>query len=489
MQNNNHLPKVQPPRRIYQPQYPSFMDKNPLEHPDSRPYPFSQKMLKTLAAAGFVGAILVLNPGCKSNKPVAPDTELSNPFPLSAANIPFSPSSFGTGLPQRLTRDTAIAAINNAFRSEGEKVVLDTMINRNGLTVTLNAYIPKYDIGYIWMDWSNFGKGIIKKDSNFHGNPPSIANPKAYQKWLYDLSAEEYDRFMENETAYYKNFSSPQKSHIFLIEELKKGLPLISSKKARRIFFIQKWQESHALHSIEHTKEYSLAPEMLQWKLNLKNRVKNDEEYTLFLSRMDNISFYFNEKRSSIELVATLNQELKEITQTKSDWEWEKRIENLFYLLAPSVDKYALRNDPKYQNLLIKILNITPWQKRKDQRRLLTDYIENKYISLQEAQKIDKANQEGKYFIAPISVRDQRAAYNYENHADDTDEFWLEKARLSKAYDNSNDPKERAQIYEQIKALKHTKRTSNKLNKETVIKQLEADVKAYIRWAKAQQGY
>ena len=50
--------QVQPARKVYKPKYPSFEDKNPLLHPETRPYPFNYKFMQWATAGGLASIML-----------------------------------------------------------------------------------------------------------------------------------------------------------------------------------------------------------------------------------------------------------------------------------------------------------------------------------------------------------------------------------------------------------------------------------------------
>ena len=95
--------KVQPIRKYKTPKYPSHLDKNPIDHPETLPYPFKEKMLHGLFIMGLVatpyGFAVENNPN------------VENPFPFQKTGLPHMSAMFGTGLPEHLSSKEARSTI------------------------------------------------------------------------------------------------------------------------------------------------------------------------------------------------------------------------------------------------------------------------------------------------------------------------------------------------------------------------------------------
>ena len=137
--------KVTPVKRYNRAKYPRFDDPNPVDHPDTLPYPFSEKVIKILCGMGFTGALILSSPD--EAEVFTPEVislkkrdTTANPFTEKMTGLPYMPASFGTGLPSRLRREDAIGVINRVFREEG--VSLDKMfdVKKDGVVVTADGY-------------------------------------------------------------------------------------------------------------------------------------------------------------------------------------------------------------------------------------------------------------------------------------------------------------------------------------------------------------
>ena len=154
--------KVEPARKIYLPKYPSFKDKNPLLHPETRPYPFSLKFINWASTGGLAG-IMLLGGGNVLGQ-VQKDS-LYNPFPLENARVPYQPVSFGTGMPERLKSAEVRKAIMNAFAESGIELDDEIWLDNGDLEVHLTGYNNEEQIGFLLIDYNNI-YGSFKRNSS-----------------------------------------------------------------------------------------------------------------------------------------------------------------------------------------------------------------------------------------------------------------------------------------------------------------------------------
>jgi len=187
MKKKNAL-TVKPLRRYNTPVYPSYLDKNPIEHPDTLPYPFTYKALQALAAAGIlVGASCTPTKNITDNSPdiqpelVAQDSSvfktsgestvqeqnsLFNPFTFKRLSVPFMTAMFGTGMPERLKSNEARTVINRVFEEEGINLEKNYYYKKDSIKVILDGFDADLNIGYVWVDWDKIGDGMIMRSFN-----------------------------------------------------------------------------------------------------------------------------------------------------------------------------------------------------------------------------------------------------------------------------------------------------------------------------------
>lgn len=520
---------VSPKSKVYQPKYPSFNDKNPLEYPESRPYPFAHPFIQAMSMAGFTGALMLMPlTGCKVTPPYKTPVLSGNPFPLSAARVPYSPVMFGTGAPSRLEREDVVGFINNIFVSEGLTISKDTLIKKDGLSVIVDAYNKEYDIGYVWMDYFNEGKGMMTPKRGV--NKKALNQRQMEKRCVYNIK-QEYERYLENTERYLKINSYDGTKRVELKRDLAKELPRLATEEERRNYFYLKQKDGHLANYLERlNKEVSIPDEVKTWKIAIAHRINDPRAALALLLRTSVVSIHL--KYGNDELKETIVKELKEITSTKSNKIWRKRNEALIDLLNVLRSPYKLENYYNYQAVVSDVIKKQDWQNRKHSYKRIEEVIDSEQISYKEALEIENASQNGDYFIAPISIRDKRSIYRvqmfdnlrYDNlrftastpaERDSIEQLIIQMKAEQKAKNLKKD-KKRARNKELLSLLndaetqvekdsiqqllsnireedqrdfqeKVKRRTEE--GKMKALRLLEVDVRRYIQWAKSQQGY
>ncbi|MCB0739148.1 MAG: hypothetical protein KDC92_16680, partial [Bacteroidetes bacterium] len=179
--------KVKPLLRYSKPQYPSFEDPNPLENPDSLPYPFSQRMLDWAMAAGILGMA-----ACQNQSEINGKELLFNTFTFNRTGLPYQQVAFGTGQPDYLSDKISRQVALKVFREEGLTNLSENIIreipSENGYPrycFPISVFDEEHQIGVtilesIW--WSsasespNFDRTIVK-----FWNDYEFQHPRLYQ--------------------------------------------------------------------------------------------------------------------------------------------------------------------------------------------------------------------------------------------------------------------------------------------------------------------
>jgi len=397
---------VSPKHKVYQAKYPSYMDKNPLLHPETRPYPFSKKFIDAMSIAGFTGAIMIAPlTGCQSSVKQIPSDHF-NPFPISTTNVPFTPASFGTGLPSRINSKDAIDFINNVFISEGLAIHKDTVIRQNGLAVTATAYNEQYGIGYIWMDNTNFGEGMIM--TPFYERKKRLNQVEMEAHCLERIDGK-YKQYQNNPESFYKNYFGKKDS---LKNNFIADLSHLTNEEERENFFFETLKKTNLERSLVSLKKGKTLEEIKQWKIRAADYFDTPNASLAFLYRMRNIDIYLRMDNAGIK--EAIQREVQQINAIEDNKIWKERTEILLDLINVSQNFYMIKYQPEYCPLVVDILNHYEWQARASQFHRLEQLINDIEISYQEATTLANAQNKDDLFIAPISQRDNRTVYRTE---------------------------------------------------------------------------
>ena len=113
--------QVKPTVRYKKPRYPSHTEPNPLNHPQTLPYPFSQRLLDWALAAGLLGI-----GACQFDRgPVV----IANTFTFDKTGLPYHSPVFGTGQPDHLQAKEMREVALRICREEGLTVREDVLQN------------------------------------------------------------------------------------------------------------------------------------------------------------------------------------------------------------------------------------------------------------------------------------------------------------------------------------------------------------------------
>jgi len=486
--------EVQPVRKTYRPKYPSYWDKNPLENPAAYPYPFSQKMLQVLSATGFTGALLLSTlSGCDTPKKGAPSAYTSgdshNPFPVAATNLPYTPTSFGTGLPSRLKSEDAIDLINRAFQKEGLEMKYDTMVEVNGIRVPANAYNEQYRLGYVWIDYGNHGTGMT---TTHPWNKPVKASQRETEKYYRKVADQYWDIYLEDSEKYIKRYISGDYSAGRDFQRaLKDTLPTIEGQKAQKKYFEEQYIEYSLRSQQQHFAEASTPYEEMARQIG--ERITNPlSAYALTYRFQISLNWFHQEGRVGQPFMEALNRELTQIKNTANKRIWRKRMEALMSLLNEVDHHYFVREGNPVLEALREVLLIEDWRKRSQQMDKVQKLMDERLVDFSEMEKMEQMAAEGEAFIAPISTRDDRTIIN-EVWGDYPQELHERQRELFQQHKAAKTEAEKDSIYQLQLSLQQEVRQHQEAYRDSInqvnVQQLEDDVRQYIQWAKAQQGY
>jgi len=150
---------VRPVKKHKKPRYPGWQDPNPLDHPETAPYPFSKKVLRFLTAAGFAGATFSSCTDEKnSNETIQngiPADSLRNVFTFEKHGLPYHIPAFGTGQPLDLNRRYALSILEKLAREEGFHMQKGHVFESGEFKIPLDGWDSVRRTGYVFLDWIN----------------------------------------------------------------------------------------------------------------------------------------------------------------------------------------------------------------------------------------------------------------------------------------------------------------------------------------------
>jgi len=478
--------EVRPLKKSYQPKYPSYADPNPLDHPESKPYPFTLKMMNSLSAAGFLGTIM-FSCGAQTKAQIDHDTispitqdSLKNTFPISATNLPYHPAMFGTGLPSRLSSRDVIDVLNLAFTEEGLNPVLDTTLRIDGQSIPVSAYDPKTKIGYIWMDYDNYGEGMIEKRYASRKNKKQNSRKSIRKRLKSDI-----DHLVESYNQDPFNFLKWRVQNNNYAAEFKAKLgaelSVIEDENARQKYLKKEITKYTLQARVNRVLENNQDSFRNRWSRSAIKHIEDKEDLYITLNQIGGVSnlysFEPNELNILMEAIADLD-----IHTHKKDWnKHSKALIDLLSVGAPS----SIQRHPKYRTLLLDIVASSDYRKWKSRHEEILTLIDNEQISFKELKALD-GNDE--YFIAPVSRRDDRSTYrpDYYHRSE-------EMQALRKQMRAEDDPAKKVLLQKEWeKLVEILQEKEEEIEKEAIrakaIK-LQEDMRGYIRWAKNQIGY
>ncbi|WP_298517397.1 hypothetical protein [uncultured Kordia sp.] len=158
--------KVTPARRYRTPRYPSYLDESPLL--------MSRNVSKTgYYATAFLGVFGLFAFSASSNDTSTGEVK-ENPIKFKELGFPHTYASFGTGLPDRLDRETAVEIIDSIFLANKIELTEGYPISKDGLNFKATGYNKKHNIGYVWLDYESTGPDCYNSWRNNRYNNASL---------------------------------------------------------------------------------------------------------------------------------------------------------------------------------------------------------------------------------------------------------------------------------------------------------------------------
>ncbi len=145
---------VLPLEHYPEPEYPSWEDPDPTVHPYPIAYPFGERLIKALAAAGLAASFGSAN---------SEEATSGNPLSVANSGLPFATSAFGTGQPTRLEEGLARRTIHQIFKKEGYAMKSPYTYQKNGISFEADGYDPDKKVGFIFTGWKNLDIDGIRR--------------------------------------------------------------------------------------------------------------------------------------------------------------------------------------------------------------------------------------------------------------------------------------------------------------------------------------
>lgn len=477
---------VRPIKRAYQPKYPSYVDPNPIDHPETRPYPFSQKMIDALGKAGFVGALML--------SPLAGDAQTEevrseNPFPVAYTNLPYVPISYGTGQPSRLSREDVTDFIHQVFVKEGLQPKRDQLVTADSLRITANSYDESCNIGFIWLDHTNFGPGMRRE--HFYDWRATARSQEQEREITLKGTEQEYLNYQRDTVRYLSRLVNDTYHNRPIDHDLQRDftekLPMLTTAEAQEKYFVERLADFRYLEHLDRYQKlegYEVYVTLLE---TIGTNVSDPIERYALAWRTNLIATFLSTKNTA--LTAGMEAELEKIgTLTGEDW--TEALEWLITFTQLDGRRRYLGRNPSMEEQFAAVLNANTVKERARKYVVLTTIIDEQEISLAEARKLEEAAVEGEHYIAPISIFDHRTIYHSVGSYEGSEEIEQQLNELREKVRNAATKEEQKSLRETYSSLStehYTKKTE--LGKLKALQRLEEEVKAYIHWAKAQQGY
>ncbi len=213
--------KVTPKRRYKTPKYPSYLDQSPLQ--------MSKNVTKTgYYATAFLGVFGLFAFSGTTN---TSHEVKENPIKFKELGFPHTYAAYGTGLPDRLNRSTAIKIIDSIFLANKIELVKEYSVSNDGLHFNATGYNKKHNIGYVWLDHNSTAPDCYRSwRDRINPNlllPKDLKAYKELQEQLkgnrngYKIEEDFFNKIIEK-NSYYKLLEL--KRHLYYNKALKKQI-------------------------------------------------------------------------------------------------------------------------------------------------------------------------------------------------------------------------------------------------------------------------
>ncbi len=439
---------------------------------------------------GCFSSLRILGTGCISSQNQS--NSLYNPFLLENSNFPYRPIScvVTRKVTDRLRSDEAIEVIKKAFADSGIELEEKVWLGKENAGVYLNGYSEKDEIGFVFINRWNMDESFKKGNNSPNykkrsGNKIELQNEIKLYK---EIREGRFKAFLKNNNISLTNTStSPalQKS-IEIYQKYNEELSRLEAvESSRDEFYVAYLKHRISLHTmnIEHKNE--LIKNMLKY---IDTRFDTSPEKLILLQNA--LEFRIPRPLNvSSEFITADFEKLKEI---KSDKKFIEDFLTLKSFIGFNHSTPSLNENKEYQALKANIIHNYPLNKWFKNAQNLDSFYNKRFISLEEAKRIDKRNKSGKQFIAPISMKYDMMMYSQETSFEYPQEKYDELRRLRKEYSDKNalSPDVRVQQkkeYEElnkkynldeIRNLSQPKKDTLKKKRKTEYDKLQAKYKA-----------
>lgn len=440
--------EIKPVRRYQKAKYPAYTDPNPLENPQTLPYPFSQCMLEWAMGMGLLGAT-----ACQEQP-----QEIANTFPFSRTGLPFMPPMFGNGVPDPLPGKEIRTLALRICKEEGltveENVNCEFDHELFDKFPSIDLFDEEKKIGFVILNDTTVEENALYDPAYLQWRQRKILSipllESLWSQFAYGNRQFSMDEWLDMENrsawskadkAFYELFNKTTFSSLSEQEE----------EEGRWIFYKKALEHFDRLGD-----QNSLRYDRGAIGKALKQRDKETFHQAIHLNFFIVLLHDFVPEKEWNEKVMGryIADQRSWLAQNPGK---QSAATNVLADLKPL---YA--SDPKVEKTLQALFQTY----HPDWKEILWDTraeYQRSHFNLEEIKILDKLADVKKLFIAPISFQDERFGYHF------TEEELIVDWPA---------PRE-SKVFQDLQPR----------TKEAALKRLEASLRAYIRWAKLQGEY
>ncbi|MEM9547329.1 MAG: hypothetical protein AAGA77_15225 [Bacteroidota bacterium] len=459
---------------------------------------------------------------------------LDHPFSADRTNLLPQVKITDKSIPSRLTKYDIWALVDSLMLKRNYQFVKDTFLTIGEFSIPISSYDPKAKIGYVWMDYNRFGKGIeedrlipIKSQQQCEndflkllddGMELLLDDEERFLQDVFGIEDEEDEvtedsievrvsgqrveqfifgdakemtpanikiprsfvapRSILNSWKFFGNTLNPEDVYVQAIGEEAayqlESMKSFQSKKEYMETLLIEFRKNLEVKSLASIKQKSILD---NWKLSAAEMIKEPLRFLGFVSRIDQLGIIIRDPALYYAMESQVFQ-LEVCDDRKEWWKHSMAILDLFNVNRNPSLKYEL----EYQQLLGTILSssqYTMWEKRYAEIKALDNV---RSISLRELEALDDLAFEKGIFIAPVSILDNRMIYDM-----DEEGYQNQMDSLRRQIKVSKSKEERKKLLERLKE-KNLYRTKfyNKARNEAKQKSLQViqqDFDVFLDWA------
>lgn len=368
---------------------------------DNNSYSLLKNLADWLVVLGLLG--MVFSTGCISAQ--SQSDSLYNPFLIENSNFPYQPITcmIPRSALDRLRSDEAIEVIEKAFADSGIELEEKVWLGKENAGVYLNGYSEEDEIGFVFINRRNMDESF-RKGNNVMTHKSQLGEKitlKEQVKRYEEIREGRFQAFLKQKNLSFTNISTSAASRrsAEIYQKYIDELNTLEAVESNRDEFYAAFLDYRIISLTKSlSQKDALIKDMLMY---INTRFDTSVEKIILLQN----AFDFRIPRAlnvSVEFITADFEKLKEI---KSD---RKFIENFLILksfIGLNHGMPAMRDSKEYQALKADIIHNYPLNKWFENTETLDSYYDKRFISLEEAKRIDEKNKSGKQFIALISIR------------------------------------------------------------------------------------